>query len=141
MANKIFLAGRLTKDPELKYTNNNLAVCSFTLAVNRAFAKEGQQQADFIPITAWGKTAEFCSKYFVKGQKVIVIGRIQVRSWDDNEGKKRWSTEVVAEEVDFADGKKSNTGNSNTNDSYEPVQDSNTSNSFYPLEEDDDLPF
>ena len=141
MANKIFLAGRLTKDPELNYTNNNLAVCSFTLAVNRAFAKEGQQQADFIPITAWGKTAEFCSKYFVKGQKVIVIGRLQVRSWDDNEGKKRWSTEVVAEEVDFADGKKSNTGNSNTNDSYEPVQDSDTSNGLYPLEEDDDLPF
>ncbi len=141
MANKIFLAGRLTKDPELRYTNNNLAVCSFTLAVNRVFAKEGQQQADFIPITAWGKTAEFCSKYFVKGQKVIVIGRLQVRSWDDNEGKKRWSTEVVAEEVDFADGKKSSTGNSNTSDSYEPVQDSNTSNGFYPLEEDDDLPF
>lgn len=141
MANKIFLAGRLTKDPEVRYTNNNLAVCSFTLAVNRAFAKEGQQQADFIPITAWGKTAEFCSKYFGKGQKVIVIGRLQVRSWDDNEGKKRWSTEVVAEEVEFAVGKKSNTGNSNTSDSYEPVQDSNTSNGFYPLEEDDELPF
>lgn len=141
MANKVFLVGRLAKDPEVRYTNNNLAVCNFTLAVDRRFAKEGQQQADFIPIVAWQKTAEFCSKYFAKGQKVIVIGRIQVRSWDDNEGKKRWSTEVVAEEVDFADGKKSNTGNSNTNDSYEPIQDGDASNGFYPLEEDDELPF
>lgn len=137
MANKVFLAGRLTKDPEVRYTNNNTAVCSFTLAVNRAFAKEGQRQADFIPIVAWQKTAEFCSKYFAKGQKVIVIGRIQVRSWDDNEGKKRWSTEVVAEEVDFADGKKSN----NSGDAYDPAQNSNTGGGFYPLDEDDDLPF
>lgn len=136
MANKIFLAGRLTKDPVLRYTNNNLATCNFTLAVNRLFAKEGQQQADFIPIVTWQKTAEFCSKYFTKGQKVIVVGRLQVRSWDDNEGKKRWSTEVVAEEVDFADGKRSNAG-----DAYEPPSDSNSLSGFYPLDEDDELPF
>lgn len=135
MANKAFLVGRLTKDPELRYTNNNLATCNFTLAVPRVFAKEGQQQADFIPVVTWQKTAEFCLKYFAKGQKVIVIGRIQVRSWDDNEGKKRWSTEVVAEEVDFADGKKSNTG-----DAYEPTQ-NNSGGGFYPVDEDDELPF
>lgn len=140
MANKVFLAGRLTRDPELRYTtNNNTAICSFTLAVNRKFAKEGEQQADFISVTAWTKTAEFCSKYFSKGQKVIVVGRIQTRSWDDTEGKKHYVTEVVAEEVDFADGKK---GNSNTGDAYEPTSNSSSSSGgFYPLEEDDELPF
>lgn len=137
MANKVFEAGRLTKDPELRYTtNNNTAVCSFTLAVNRKYAKEGeQQQTDFIPVVAWAKTAEFCSKYFAKGQKVIVIGRLQTRNWDDTEGKRHFVMEVVAEEVDFADSKKGNTG-----DAYEPTQ-NNSGGGFYPVDEDDELPF
>ena len=84
--NKVILMGRLTKDPELRYTNNNLAVCSFTLAVDKGFAKQGEEkQADFIPIVAWDKQAEFCSKYFTKGRQVAVVGRMQVRTWDDNE--------------------------------------------------------
>lgn len=104
MANKVFLMGRLTKDPELRYTNaNNTAVCSFTLAVDRRFSKN---EADFINIVAWDKNAEFCSKYFTKGQKVVVVGRIQTRSWDDNEGKKRHTVEVMAEESYFAESKK-----------------------------------
>lgn len=100
--------GRLTRDVELKQTQtNNTAVANFTLAVNRRFVKEGEErQADFINITAWGKTAEFVSKYFKKGQQVSVIGRIQTRTWDDDQGQKHYVTEVVAEEVYFADSKR-----------------------------------
>lgn len=140
--NKVILMGRLTKDPELRYTTaNNTPVCSFTLAVDKRFSRPGeeQRQADFIPIVVWDKTAEFCSKYFTKGLKVAVVGRIQTRSWDDNEGKKHYVTEVVAEEAHFADSKR-NEGNdtrpSNTNNSEVKPSDG-----FYPLEEDDELPF
>ena len=102
--------GRLTKDPEIRNTQtNNTMVANFSLAVNRRFVKEGEErQADFINIVAWGKTAEFCSKYFRKGQQVGVIGRIQTRTWDDDQGQKHYITEVVAEEVYFADSKKDN---------------------------------
>ena len=105
--NKVILMGRLTRDPEVRYTTNtNALVCSYSLAVNRRFRSEGQPDADFINIVSWGKTAEFCSKYFTKGQQVGVIGRIQTRSYDDKNGKKVYVTEVVAEEVYFADSKK-----------------------------------
>ena len=105
--NKVSLIGRLTKDVEVRYTQtNNTMVASFTLAVNRRFAKEGEQQADFINIVAWSKTAEFVSKYFKKGQQVAVVGRIQTRTWEDEHGQKRYVTEVVAEEVYFADSNK-----------------------------------
>ena len=100
--------GRLTKDPELKTTQtSNTSVTNFSLAVNRRFVKEGEErQADFINIVSFGKTAEFVSKYFKKGQQVGVIGRIQTRTWDDEQGQKRYVTEVVAEEVYFADSKR-----------------------------------
>lgn len=106
--NKVILMGRLTKDPETRYTQtNNTQVTFFTLAVNRRFVKEGEErQADFINIVAWSKTAEFCSKYFKKGQQVGVIGRIQTRNYDDEQGKKHYITEVIAEEVYFAGEKK-----------------------------------
>ena len=107
--NKVILLGRLTKDPEVRYTQNNILVASFTLAVNRRFTKEGERQADFINIVAWNKTGEFASKYFQKGQQVGVIGRLQTRTWDDQDGKKHYVTEVIAEEVYFADSKKENT--------------------------------
>lgn len=105
--NKVILLGRLVRDPEMRYTtNNNTAVCSFTLAVDKGFAKQGEErQADFIPIVAWDKQAEFCSKYFAKGRQIAVVGRLQVRAWDDNEGKKRYTTEVVISEAHFADSK------------------------------------
>lgn len=107
--NKVELLGRLTKDPEVRYTQtNNTMVVNFTLAVNRRFAKEGEQQADFINIIAWKKTAEFASKYFKKGQQIAVAGRLQTRSYDDKDGKKVFVTEVVAEELYFADSKKEN---------------------------------
>ena len=105
--------GRLTKDPEIRYTQTtNTMVASFNLAVNRRFVKEGQErQADFINIVAWGKTAEFVSKYFKKGQQVAVAGRIETRNYDDAQGQKRYVTEVIAEEVYFADSKKEDMGN------------------------------
>ena len=126
--NKVCLIGRMTKDPETRYTQgNNTAVCSFSLAVNRRFKQEGQPDADFINVIAWAKTAEFVSKYFAKGQQVAVIGRIQTRNYDDKDGKKVFVTEVVAEEVYFADSKK------------EP--NATTSEGFMVVEGDGSLPF
>ena len=106
--NKVCLIGRLTKDPEMKViSTNNTMVANFTVAINRRFAKEGEErQADFINIIAWGKTAEFCSKYFKKGLQVGLVGRIQTRNWDDDNGQKHFATEVIAEEVYFADSKR-----------------------------------
>lgn len=123
--------GRLTRDPEVRYTaNNNTCVCGFTLAVNRRFKNEGQPEADFFNIVAWSKTAEFCSKYFAKGQQVGVIGHLQTRNYDDKDGKKVYVTEVVAEEVYFADSKK---------DAAQNV--SQSASGFQTIEEDGSLPF
>ena len=145
--NKAILMGRLTRDPELKYTTTtNMAVCNFTLAVNRRFAKEGQQSADFINIVTWNKTAEFCSKWFKKGQQVAVIGSIQTRTWDDNEGKKHYATDVVADEAYFAEGKQqdNNTFQAETTKGFiKPVETQRTidgQDGFYPIDADQ-LPF
>lgn len=106
--NKSILLGRLTKEPEVRYSQtNNMMVVNFTLAVNRKYVKEGEErQADFINIVAYSKTAEFIQKYIKKGQQICICGRIQTRSWDDQNGQKRYATEVVAEDVDFADAPK-----------------------------------
>lgn len=129
--NKAILMGRLTKDPETRYTQtNNIQVTSFTLAVNRRFTKDGEQQADFINIVAWNKTAEFVSKYFRKGQQVGVIGRIQTRNYDDDKGIKHYITEVIAEEVYFADSKKEGQADTTLD----------TTNDFE-ISSSDDLPF
>lgn len=134
--NKVILLGRLTKDPEVRYTQtNNIMVASFSLAVNRRFAKEGEQQADFINIVAWNKTAEFCSKYFKKGQQVGIIGRIQTRNYEDDQGQKHYVTEVIAEEAYFADSKKEG-ANESVLGSSTPVN-----NEFAPIQDDDELPF
>lgn len=109
--NKVALIGRLARDPELRYTQNGTAVSNFTLAVNRPFAKEGEQSADFINIVAWGKIGENSAKYLAKGRQAAIEGRIQVRSYDDKDGQKRYITEVVAERVEFIGGaKKSESG-------------------------------
>jgi single-strand DNA-binding protein len=127
--NKVALVGRLTKDPEVRYTaNNQKAVAKFTIAVNRLFKQEGQPDADFIPIVVWGKPAENCGKYIAKGSLVSVAGRIATRSWDDNEGKRHFATEVIADEVGFLDKK------------GEAKQESQSDN-FKPVEEEEDLPF
>lgn len=113
--NKILLMGRLTKDPELRYTQGGTAVASFTLAVNRSFANQnGEREADFINCVAWQKAAEFVANYFKKGQQMVLEGRLQVRSYDDNNGQRRWVTEVVTEKVEFV-GSKGGNGNSNSN--------------------------
>lgn len=105
--NCVNLIGKLTKDPDIKYTQtNNTAIANFTLAVNRRFTKEGQPTADFINIVAWGKTGEFCSKYFQKGMQVAIQGRIQTRNWEDDQGQKHYATEVIAEQCFFADSKR-----------------------------------
>lgn len=142
MLNKAMFIGRLTADPEMRHTTTGKSVCSFRIAVKRRFAREGdEQQADFFPVVAWEKTAEFCNNYFKKGQQVGIVGRIQNRTWDDPEGNRRYITEIVAEEVYFADSKSSSGSGSNItgNDNFDTsnVQDSG---GFY-LAEDDDLPF
>lgn len=107
MLNKAILMGRLTADPELRKTQNGISVTTFTLAVNRNYTKSSEQsQTDFIDIVAWRNTAEFVSRYFVKGQLVAVEGQIQTRTWEDKNGQKRKSVEVVASEVFFAESKR-----------------------------------
>ncbi|MBO5060025.1 MAG: single-stranded DNA-binding protein [Clostridia bacterium] len=99
--NKVILMGRLTRDPEMRQTPNGVAVCSFSIAVNRRFAKEGQQTADFLNCTAWRQQAEFICKYFQKGSMIAVVGSLQSRSWEESDGKKRYATDVVVDEVYF----------------------------------------
>jgi len=107
--NQIVIMGRLTRDPELRHTPNGVAVASFTLAVDRGFAPKdgGERQTDFIDVVAWRNTAEFVSKYFVKGQMAAVTGRLQIRDWTDKDGNKRRSAEIVAENIYFTESKKS----------------------------------
>ena len=108
MLNKAILMGRLTRDPELRYTQNNTPVVSFSLAVDRNYAGRGaERQTDFIDIVAWRRTAEFVSQWFKKGQMAIVVGSIQSRRWQDKNGANRVSIEVVADEVQFGESKKS----------------------------------
>ena len=105
--NKVILMGRLTRDPEVRYTQSNTVVTSFSIAVNRRFARQGEErQADFFNIVAWNKAGEFAGKYFKKGQQIAVTGRLQTRNWDDDQGQKHYITEVVAEELDFAEGRR-----------------------------------
>lgn len=143
--NKVILMGRLTRDPEVRYTQtNNTLVASFSLAVNRRFARAGEErQADFINVVAWSKTGEFCSKYFKKGQQVGVIGRIQTRNWDDEQGQKHYVTEVIAEEAYFADSRRDGEGaNFDATFGAMPQAAASTSeNSDFETFSGDDLPF
>ena len=107
MLNRIVLMGRLTRDPELRRTQSGTAVTSFTIACDRDFkAQSGEKETDFIDIVAWRGTAEFVSKYFAKGRMAIVEGRLQIRDWTDNNGGKRRSAEVVADNIYFGDSKR-----------------------------------
>ena len=137
--NKVILMGRLTKDPEVRYTQtNNTLVASFSLAVNRRFVKQGEErQADFINVVAWSKTGEFCSKYFKKGQQVGVIGRIQTRNWEDDNKVKHYVTEVVAEEAYFADSKKDGENSNFANTFGNEI----SGTSEFGVTAEDDLPF
>ncbi len=111
--NKVFLIGRLTRDPELRYTSNNVAAASFTVAVNRTFTNQnGEREADFINIVVWRKQAENVKNYLTKGSQVAIDGRIQTRSYDGQDGQKRYVTEVVADNVQFLDTKNASNANS-----------------------------
>lgn len=145
--NKVILIGRLTKDPEVRYSQsaNPVAVTRFTLAVNRRFKREGEQEADFIQCVAFGKTGEFAGKYFTKGKQAVVTGRLQVSSWDDQNGQRRWSTDVVVEEMEFGESKSASEANRNSfPNQEEPPKAGPASDDFYQIDEsidDDDLPF
>lgn len=103
--NKVILGGRLTADPELKTTPAGISVTEFTIAVNRTRAKEGEQQADFFNVTAWRQTAEFITRFFLKASNICVMGSLQTRTWVDQQGVKRFATEIVADEAHFVDAK------------------------------------
>ena len=103
--NQVVLIGRLTKDVDLRFTQSNTAVCQFSIAVDRKYKSEGQPTADFISVVAWKQTAEFIAKYFHKGNRIALTGRIQTRSWEDDNGQKRYATEVIAESVEFCESK------------------------------------
>ena len=146
--NKVVLAGRLTADPELKQTQSGISVTSFTLAVNRKYAKDQeQQQTDFISVVAWRQTAEFISRYFKKGSALCITGSIQVRTWQDQQGQKRYATEVIADEAMFVDSKSDNQPAANGSyipgttgyvpDAYAPT----AAPKFEEINPDDDLPF
>lgn len=131
--NNIVLAGRLTKAPELKVTNSGVDVLPFTIAVNRAYAKSNDEvTADFIPCIAWRKTATFISKYFNKGDGIVIKGRLETRKWVDNNGNNRVSYEVIVENTEFPQGKSKN----NTTATNTPIP-----SMADDLPVDDDLPF
>lgn len=117
--NKIILMGRLTKDPEVKYTNNGKAVAQFTLAVNRPIKNaEGNYEADFINIVAWNQTAEVVGNYVHKGQRLLVEGRLQIRAYDAKDGSKRYVTEVIASNIEFIEKKEGSSPTSTRNDGF-----------------------
>lgn len=135
--NKVILIGRLTKDPETRYSQSKepMAITRFSLAVNRRFKKDGEQEADFINCVAFGKTAEFVSKYFSKGKMISIVGNIRTGSYTDNNGQTRYTTDVNVEEVEFCGGKEDTTQNQKTIEQNE---------TFYSIEQgvdDDSLPF
>ena len=147
--NKVILCGRLTADPELKQTQSGIAVVTFTLAVNRRFqsrsADQQQAQADFITLVAWRQTAEFISKFFKKGSALCVTGSIQSRSWQDQQGQRRYATEVVVDEAMFVDSRTESGTGAYTPDAYGAAPSFSSpaavAPNFEELKADDDLPF
>ncbi len=160
MINKVILMGRLTRDPEIRHTGTGRAVCNFSVAVDNGYGEN--RQTDFINCVAWNNQAEFLGKYFTKGMMVIVVGRISTRTWEGQDGKRNYATEVIANEVNFGETKKSRNENAGYGDSgfSSPQQNSYSysapsfnepsqsmpggmdNDEFTPLSEiDDDLPF
>lgn len=140
MLNKAILVGRLTKDPEIRSTASAVSVLNFTVAVPRKYVKQGEQrQSDFINCVAFGKNADFISRFFSKGNMISIDGSIQTRTWDDNEGKRHWVTEVVVNDAGFVESKKDSSGGA----SYTPAEQSmpELPSDFGEDVIDDDLPF
>ena len=142
--NKVILIGNLVEDPELKQTPNGVPVTNFRIAVQRRFQKtsEGQNEADFINIVCWRQSAEFVKRFFNKGRSILVCGQLQSRTWTDNNGQKRYTLEVVADEVSFVD-RKPDSQQSAMGQMSAPAPYSNAgeSISFEEMSTDDDLPF
>jgi len=134
--NKVILSGNLTRDPEAGQTNSGISYCRFTVAVSRRFANaDGEREADFLNCTAWRQTADFISKYFKKGSKISVVGSIQTRSYEGQDGQRKYSTDIIVEEAEFAGSKSDNAGVDSTN-----VDSGKKQAKLEPVEEDD-LPF
>ena len=143
MLNKIFIMGRLTRDPELRRTQSGTAVASFALAVDRDYKNaDGTKETDFIEVVAWRGTAEFVCKYFAKGRMAVVEGRLQIRDWTDKDGNKRRSAEVVADNVYFGDSKKEGDSSGGYKAAGKAVDVEPEAGDFAEVEdEDSDLPF
>ncbi len=145
--NKVILIGNMTADPELKQTTAGISVCSFSIAVNRRFARaeQAQQSVDFINIVTWRQSAEFVSRYFKKGNPILVCGQLQTRKWTDNQGQTRYATEVVADEVSFVAPQTQGgaaQGGSYAPEAYGAPTFNNTNNGgFEELPSDESLPF
>ena len=150
--NKVILIGNMTADPELKQTASGTSVCSFSIAVNRRFSKadQNQQTVDFINIVTWRQSAEFVSRYFKKGNPILICGQLQTRTWNDNQGQKRYATEVIADEVSFVGSATQNgapmqngaQGGAYTPDAYgAPAFNNAGSANFEEIPSDGDLPF
>ena len=152
MLNKIFIMGRLTRDPELRRTQSGTAVTSFSLAVDRDFkSQSGEKETDFIDVVAWRSTAEFVAKYFTKGRMAVVEGRLQIRDWKDKDGNNRRSAEVVADNIYFGDSKRDGAGSYDSAPAYGASYGAPAGGYAAPMggpsafaeidEEDGDLPF
>ena len=148
--NKAILIGNLTADPELRQTSNSISVCRFTIAVNRRFSKnadQNQQTADFINVVAWRERAEFVTRYFKKGRPILVCGQIQSRSWSDPQGGKHYATEVVADELSFVENKTDGgaaapASGAPSGDAYgTPAYSNNGNSGFEEIPNDEQLPF
>lgn len=138
--NKVIIKGNISNEVELKQTQNGTSVCSFNVAVNR-FSKEGEAKVDFLTVVAWQQKAEFVAKYFGKGKGVIVVGRLENREWQDKQGNKRISTEIIAEEIDFVGGKEADT-EKKASAPYMPSAYTTNSQNFEPIDSGDEaLPF
>lgn len=143
MLNKIFIMGRLTRNPELRRTQNGTAVAGFALAVDRDYKNaDGTKETDFIEVVAWRSSAEFVSKYFAKGRMAVVEGRLQIRDWQDKDGNKRHNAEVVADNVYFGDSKKEGDSSGGYKAAGKDVDVEPEAEDFAEVEDDDsDLPF
>ena len=137
--NRVILAGRLTADVELKMTPSGVSVCSFTIAVNRLVGKDMEQKADFINCVAWRNDAEFISRYFKKGSCILIVGKIQNRSWSDENGNKRYATEVIVDEAHFVDSKSESAETEKAGTT--PYGASTKEVVFEEMTSEDDLPF
>ena len=142
MLNKIFIMGRLTRDPELRRTQNGTAVAGFALAVDRDYKNaDGTKETDFIEVVAWRSSAEFVSKYFAKGRMAVVEGRLQVRDWQDKDGNKCRNAEVVADNVYFGDSKKEGDSSGGYKAAGKAVDVEPGEGEFAEIEDEEDSPF